>query len=31
VGAYSVRLSDVAAANYAAGDTAGISLSVVKP
>ncbi len=28
---YSVLLRDAAAANYAVGDTAGISLSVVKP
>ena len=31
VGSYSVRLSDVAAASYADGDTAGVVLSVVKP
>ncbi|HTT69257.1 MAG TPA: hypothetical protein VMF70_14630 [Gemmatimonadales bacterium] len=31
VSAYAVRLSDVAAANYAVGDTTGVSLSVVKP
>ena len=31
VGAYAVRLSDVAAASYADADTAGVSLTVVKP
>jgi len=31
VGSYGVRLSDVAAASYAVGDSAGVSLSVSKP
>jgi len=30
-GAYAATLRDVATANYAVGDTAGVSLSVVKP
>ena len=30
-GSYAVRLADVAAATYAVGDTAGVSLTVVKP
>ena len=31
IGSYGVRLSDVAAASYAVGDSAGVSLSVSKP
>jgi len=30
-GSYLIRLSDVAAADYSVGDTAGVSLRVVKP